>query len=475
MIGEYRVVKFFMMVFGNALYSHIHFIDQLTACLHLREVVSEEESDIIIAFVAVSSRAGTDIEAALQGIPQTSRPVVLVVLHHTFDPFFVAPDSRLSVDRNDMLTVDCLFHEDKGLLRCERNQVALKAVTDHLISKGALAWPQEGFKSFLPWRGFTHIIQTRQKIILQDNRNDVWTVRTVWTVDCPFHEDQGPLRCLHNKRALNRGGTTSRSAAPLQAVPQQDLGGACLNTGGGRNDPAREKQRRLLKSAEMVEGSRVVNFFMMVFGNTLYSHIHFMDRLTTRLELHEVTDLEKSHSIIAFVVVASRAGTNLEAALRKIPQSSRPAVLVVLHHTFDPNFIAPDSRLSVNRPDVFTVDCLFYEDQGLLRCLRNDEALKAVTDHLISKGGLPKSQEGFNLPLLMNHRAVNQFCTRKTRNLWIIFGLVVGAVFGVLLGFCNQAGQVLLGAPIGALAAYLLHFHISNGKPSTGSLTSEQL
>ncbi|KAL7830896.1 hypothetical protein SRHO_G00303980 [Serrasalmus rhombeus] len=225
----------------------------------------------------------------------------------------------------------------------------------------------------------------------------------------------------------------------------------------------------------MVEGSRVVNFFMMVFGNALYSHIHFMDRLTTRLELHEVTDLEKSHSVIAFVVVVSRAGTDLEAALRKIPQSSRPVVLVVLHHTFDADFVAPDSRLCVNRPDVFTVDCLFYEDQGLLRCLRNDEALKAVTDHLISKGGLPKSQEGFYLPQLINYPAANQCCTRKMRNLWIVIGLLVGAVFGVLLGLCNQAGQIFLGALIGALAAYLLHFRLSYREPSTASLTHGQL
>ncbi|XP_036439908.1 uncharacterized protein LOC118817377 [Colossoma macropomum] len=168
MLGEYRVVKFFMMVFGNALYSHIHFIDQLTARLHLREVVSEEESDIIIAFVAVVSRAGTDIEAALKEIA-SSRPVVLVVLHHTFDPNFVAPDSGLTVNRSDVFTVDCLFHEDKGLLRCERNDRTLKAVTDHLISKGALAWPQERLKSFLPRKRLTHIGQylQQQKRILR--------------------------------------------------------------------------------------------------------------------------------------------------------------------------------------------------------------------------------------------------------------------------------------------------------------------
>ncbi|KAL7830893.1 hypothetical protein SRHO_G00303950 [Serrasalmus rhombeus] len=136
---EFHPVTFYMMVFGNLLYSHIIFLDRLKSRLRLREVVSEEGSDIIIAFVAVVSRAGTDIKAALDRIPQTSRPVVLVVLHHTFDPYFVAPESRLCVDRNNVFVVDGLFHEDQGLLKCERNDRALKAVTDHLISKGVSA------------------------------------------------------------------------------------------------------------------------------------------------------------------------------------------------------------------------------------------------------------------------------------------------------------------------------------------------
>ncbi|KAL6461359.1 hypothetical protein MHYP_G00295030 [Metynnis hypsauchen] len=141
-----RLMKYFVRAEGKLFNSHIWFLADLTTRLHLCEASSEEESDVVIAFVAVVSRAGTDIEAALDRIPETPRPVVLVVLHHTFDRYSIAPDSRLGVTRTDVFTVDCLFHEDQGLLRCERNDVALKEVTDHLISKGAsLA------SSSLPW------------------------------------------------------------------------------------------------------------------------------------------------------------------------------------------------------------------------------------------------------------------------------------------------------------------------------------
>ncbi|XP_072543826.1 uncharacterized protein [Salminus brasiliensis] len=58
-----------------------------------------------------------------------TKPAVLVVLHHTSDPEATVPDSSRSVDRGNTLTVDCLFHEDSGLLQCSRNQRALEKVT----------------------------------------------------------------------------------------------------------------------------------------------------------------------------------------------------------------------------------------------------------------------------------------------------------------------------------------------------------
>ncbi|MCJ8747208.1 hypothetical protein PDJAM_G00150680, partial [Pangasius djambal] len=99
-------------------------------------VISEEECDVIIAFVPVVSRAGTDIDTALQQIP-TSQPVVLVMLHHTFDETYIPPDSRWTVRREGVFPVDVLFHEDVGLLRGLHNDIALKSITDHLISMGA--------------------------------------------------------------------------------------------------------------------------------------------------------------------------------------------------------------------------------------------------------------------------------------------------------------------------------------------------
>uniref|UniRef100_A0AAR2KY85 Uncharacterized protein n=1 Tax=Pygocentrus nattereri TaxID=42514 RepID=A0AAR2KY85_PYGNA len=125
----------------------------------LMEVSNVEECDVIMGFCPVVSRAGTDIEVALKKIQDLSdtKPVALVVLHHTFDPEFMVPDSSVSVNRENTLTVDCLFHEDKGLLRCPRNQEAVDEVRNtalrshiHTNSDSAAPqklWPKELYRS----------------------------------------------------------------------------------------------------------------------------------------------------------------------------------------------------------------------------------------------------------------------------------------------------------------------------------------
>ncbi|XP_027030025.2 uncharacterized protein LOC113660615 isoform X1 [Tachysurus fulvidraco] len=122
-------------------------------------------------------------------------------------------------------------------------------------------------------------------------------------------------------------------------------------------------------------------YFVMITGDTLDSHKIFLDRLSISSNLHEVQSIKQSNVIIAFVPVVSRAGTDIQSAMKIIPED-KPVVLVILHHTFDPDIVVPDVRSYVDMTDVFVVDCLFHEDQGLLRCLRNDDAIEAVTDHL---------------------------------------------------------------------------------------------
>ncbi|XP_053532647.1 uncharacterized protein LOC128629290 [Ictalurus punctatus] len=107
------------------------------------------------------------------------------------------------------------------------------------------------------------------------------------------------------------------------------------------------------------------------------------ERLKKRVQLHQVDSEDCCDVIMAFVPIVSRVGKDIAAALRNIP-TNRPVILVALHHTFDENYIAPQSKRCVNRDGVFAVDFLCHEDKGLLECLTNEEALKSVSDYLVS-------------------------------------------------------------------------------------------
>ncbi|XP_036436731.1 uncharacterized protein LOC118814936 isoform X4 [Colossoma macropomum] len=134
-------VKFSVILAGNTLNCEEDFKTHLNEKFLLEET-SVEESDVILLFCPIVRRGGSDIEAALQRLTAVSdsKPAVLVVLHHTFDPDQTGPDSSRAVTREKTLTVDCLFYEDRGLLRCRRNQEALDKVTEWIKSLVSVGW-----------------------------------------------------------------------------------------------------------------------------------------------------------------------------------------------------------------------------------------------------------------------------------------------------------------------------------------------
>lgn len=125
----------------------------------------------------------------------------------------------------------------------------------------------------------------------------------------------------------------------------------------------------------------MVKVHEITIGNTL----NFDKDFTTRLKHKLPTWIEETEAncdvIVAYCPIVSRVGTDIEAALGKIPDTI-PAVLVVFHHTFDQDFIVPDTKRFLNRQDMITVNCLFHESQGLLKGLLLDKAVKETLDFL---------------------------------------------------------------------------------------------
>ncbi|KAK7173381.1 hypothetical protein R3I93_003261 [Phoxinus phoxinus] len=144
---------------------------------------------------------------------------------------------------------------------------------------------------------------------------------------------------------------------------------------------------------EIIEGKY---YFIIETGSSCNSKKNILDDLLRqRPGLKEVCSVGDSHVILVFCTISSRAGTDIDAALHKLDSfsDSKPAIFIVLHHTFDPEKTIPDSSRYVTREKTLTVDCLFHEDSGLLKCNRNDESLTKIVQRFKHQGqsdvGLP--------------------------------------------------------------------------------------
>ncbi|KAK7164819.1 hypothetical protein R3I94_003265 [Phoxinus phoxinus] len=129
---------------------------------------------------------------------------------------------------------------------------------------------------------------------------------------------------------------------------------------------------------EIIEGK---DYFTIEMGSSCNSKKNILDYLLQqRPGLKEVYSVGDSHVILVFCPIFSRAGTDIDAALNKLDSfsDSKPAIFIVLHHTFDPEKTIPDSSRYVTRENALTVDCLFNEDSGLLKCNTNDESLTKI-------------------------------------------------------------------------------------------------
>lgn len=116
--------KYFIFSPGKTFKLKEDIIKDVFQLLSGQHVQTVEACDVILVFCFIVSRAGTDIDAALNelNVLSESKPAVFMVLHHTFDPEKIVQNSSRFVNRMNTLTVDCLFHEDEGLLKCVKNR-----------------------------------------------------------------------------------------------------------------------------------------------------------------------------------------------------------------------------------------------------------------------------------------------------------------------------------------------------------------
>ncbi|XP_064781296.1 uncharacterized protein LOC135505947 isoform X2 [Oncorhynchus masou masou] len=136
-----QAVKVHSQVCGKTLNTHLALmkqVDDLAVGLK-REETKPEDCQVIIVFCPITSRVGTDIDAAMSNV-QSNKDVILVVMHHTFDHCFVTSQRYASHYINVVEEVNVLFHDSLGLLRCETNDKAVTLIHKALLKNSSTTY-----------------------------------------------------------------------------------------------------------------------------------------------------------------------------------------------------------------------------------------------------------------------------------------------------------------------------------------------
>ncbi|XP_035808586.2 uncharacterized protein LOC111575085 [Amphiprion ocellaris] len=310
------------------------------------EVTSPEQCDYLLVFCPVASRVGTDISEALDHIP-AGKQAVLVVMHHTFNHHHViAASSRLVQNPNILLTVDCLFHDNK-LLNCDLNNKMWHEVYNFL-----------GVSQYSLWR-----ISSRSMVVLL-----VFVVAVVVVFQKAGYDFYSQTISGYVPQDMQSVIVVLLFIALMVVAAIRKAGYPFLN---------QMKLRYVPQDVQSVSGKK---FHVIVAGTTNGAHRPIVGGFKSKGQT-EVTSPEQCDYLLVFCPVASRVGTDISEALDHIP-AGKQAVLVVMHHTFNHHcVIAASSRLVQNPNILLTVDCLFH-DNKLLNCDLNSRMWHEVYNFL---------------------------------------------------------------------------------------------
>ncbi|PWA31552.1 hypothetical protein CCH79_00002997, partial [Gambusia affinis] len=124
----------------------------------------------------------------------------------------------------------------------------------------------------------------------------------------------------------------------------------------------------------------IVKFSSFITGETFDAHQALMEKVRNKIPAMHV-DPKDAHAFLVVCPITSRVGSDVESAMANPEVSSlgKPVILVLMHHTRDPDYSTGGTKWSEVYDNVkLDVHVLFHETvPGLLTCQQNDQAIEA--------------------------------------------------------------------------------------------------
>ncbi|TWW69005.1 hypothetical protein D4764_19G0008030 [Takifugu flavidus] len=457
-----REVKYNMIVDGQTLNAHQQLMNELLSQQQVQDCQFSESSDdhqVTLLFKPISSHMESDVEAAMSRI-KDNKPVILVLMHHFYEPKSTSSPRILKDYPNVVLAVHVFFHDTKsGLLTCRENSAAISSIRDKLLEYSTLVIPGENLQGVSERRNLEaeggagnssdllpsvlrednkpvilvlmhHFYQpkfTSSPRILKDHPNVVLAVHVFvdWT---RFRL----LTCRENSAAISSiRDKLLEYSRPM--IPGENLQGVSGRKnleaeGGGKKQNFYDYQ----KGVKRVQTDRVASGFLFGYLNVNYLQELFpeVEKLKWRKEIYDIIQSPKKtsslfdrfkpssvkyqilksgnpldvyHQVIKkvarksrvrfveapgdhkvsilFCPVISRIGSDAETAIATI-KDDKPVILVFLIHSLKAQSLT--LLKSWDHPNIVLHAHLFHHQMksGLLRCKENKTAISAIKKKL---------------------------------------------------------------------------------------------
>lgn len=133
--GSQTTVICRILVTGQTFGGHMQLMEQVKGqCKgQVQFVENSEDYQVTIVFCPIISRIGSDVEAAMNHI-KDDKPVILVLMHHAYEPKPTTSVRTWTTGREAVLHVDVFYHETvHGLITCSQNNLAVSNLQNKLL------------------------------------------------------------------------------------------------------------------------------------------------------------------------------------------------------------------------------------------------------------------------------------------------------------------------------------------------------